>query len=366
MSDTDNQLTTLGEKPSPGPHATLHLLRRQIVAGEFAPGCRMPTRRKLLDALGVSSVTLQRALHRLEQEGFVRLVDRVGSFVAAKPPHLFRYPIVFNCSPDLPQTTWNRFWETIRTFSPEVAEQSGMEMPVYLNIDGHEDNEDFHKLVRDVQLQRLAGLVFPSNPWLLLETPLITEPGIARVAMSKSGNGLHAVYPDFGSFFERAAEYLAQRGRRRVALLVQEQMLAGWHVDVEKLMDRHGLTTRPEWLQIIGRNCRESAQSVLHLLMSSTYTERPDGLILADDNWIAHATAGLLAAGARVPEDLDVVAHCNFPDAEKHTLPFKRLGWDVRHLLSACLEVLTAQREGRKPPVEKPMAAVFDHELSIK
>lgn len=364
MTLPDSPLAKLGGKPKPGPHATLHLLRRQIIDGQIAPGCRLPTRRELLNSMGVSSVTLQRALHRLEQEGFVRLVDRVGSFVAEKPPHLSRYPIIFTAAPNSPDRAWNRYWDTIKAFVPEVAEKAGVAMPIFLNIDGHEDNNDFHKLVRDVQVRRLAGLIFPTNPWLLKDSPLVTEPGVARVAMSRSGNGLHSVFPDFGSFFARAAEYLAGRGRRRMALLVQEQMLSERNIDVETLLDRYGLATRPEWTQVIGRNCRASAQSILHLLMSSGYSERPDGLILADDNWIAHATAGLTAAGVRIPDDLDVVTHCNFPYAPSLVVPFKCLGWDVRHLLSVCLEVLAAQREGRNPPLDRPMPAVFDHELT--
>jgi len=343
------------------PNATLHLLRRQIVAGHYPPGTRLPTRRVFQDTLGVSPVTLQRALDRLQKEGFVRLVDRVGSFITQHPPHLYRCPVVFPSAPHAPEHNWNRFWQLLVDKIPQTAEKTGHKLPIYLNIDGHTDNEDFQSLVRDVELRRLAGLIFATNPWTLLHTPLITAPGTPRVAIAQSAGGLHVVAHDFGSFFARAMEYLAQRGRRRVALLVREHMISAWNFDVAQLAQCHGLVTRPEWTQVVMG--LENARTVLHLLLSSRNTQRPDAVILADDNWMDHATAGLIAAGVRVPEDLDVVTHCNFPQPEPRVMPFKRLGWDVREVLAACLEVLDKIRQGDKPPIEHRMPAVFDHEL---
>jgi DNA-binding LacI/PurR family transcriptional regulator len=347
------------------PNATLQLLRRHIVEGKFAPGSRLPTRRILQGVLGVSPVTLQRALDRLEEEGFVRSVDRVGSFISPQPPHLSRFPLVFVNSPKAPYGPWTRFWQMLATRAPEVAEKSRTKLPVYIGIDGHADNEDYQSLLRDIEMKRLAGLIFPLNPWVLEHTPLVTEPGIPRVAITRSAVGsMHVVVPDYASFFTRAAEYLAQRKRRRIGLLLRERQLAGWNVDLEMLFDRFGLTTRPEWIQVV--SSLDSARSVTHLLMSPRNADRPDGLILGDDNWMDHATAGLIAAGVRVPEDADVVTHCNFPQPEPRVMPFKRLGWDVRHLLNSCLEVLADIREGKNPPIERLEPTLFDHELEVE
>jgi hypothetical protein len=42
------------------------------------------------------------------------------------------------------------------------------------------------------------------------------------------------------------------------------------------------------------------------------------------------------------------------------------LGWDVRHLLSACLDVLADIREGRDAPLVRRERALFDHELEAE
>ena len=93
----------------------------------------------------------------------------------------------------------------------------------------------------------------------------------------------------------------------------------------------------------------ESARNAMHLLMHADQKERPDGLIITDDNLVEAATAGLLDAGVSVPQDLTVVAHCNFPWPTPSHVPARRLGYDVRQILSACLSDIDRQRNGGKP-----------------
>ena len=49
--------------------------------------------------------------------------------------------------------------------------------------------------------------------------------------------------------------------------------------------------------------------------------DRPDALVITDDNLVPAATAGVLAAGRRVPADLEVVAHANFPHVTPSAVP---------------------------------------------
>jgi hypothetical protein len=45
--------------------------------------------------------------------------------------------------------------------------------------------------------------------------------------------------------------------------------------------------------------------------------DRPDGLIILDDNLAGPALQGLAQAGVRLGQDLDVVTHCNFPSTQR-------------------------------------------------
>ena len=318
-----------------------------------------------MNTLGVSPLTLQRALDRLEQEGFVRSIDRVGSFVASNPPHLSRYPLIFISSPNSPFGGWTRFWQILSTSAAEAATRAGMQIPIYTGIDGHADNEDYLSLLGDIEYGRLAGLIFTQHPGLLRDTPLLTTPGIPRVAISRSIDYMAVVTHDFASFFSRSAQYLASVGCRKVAVILTPGQRPGSASNIEAVLESAGLSVRPEWIQVMAGP--ESCKTVLQLLMSGNTRERPDGLILADDNFMEHGAAGLAAAGVRVPDDLHVVTHCNFPPMpEPNVTRFVRLGWDVREMLAACLEILEAQREGdADPQSQRLMPARFEDELRL-
>jgi len=85
-----------------------------------------------------------------------------------------------------------------------------------------------------------------------------------------------------------------------------------------------------------------------HLLGMLGPQLRPDGLIVTDDNLIAGAAAGLAAAGLRVPRDIQVVAHWNFPLPPPKDVPFQWLGFDSAEVLKAGRENLEHPHARRK------------------
>src|SRR5437867_10004821 len=76
-------------EPAPRPrdtsvtHEVAATLRGLMARGEFRPGMRLPSERALAARLGVSRVTVVRALDRLRLEGLVVTRHGSGSFVAA-------------------------------------------------------------------------------------------------------------------------------------------------------------------------------------------------------------------------------------------------------------------------------------------
>ena len=85
-------------------------------------------------------------------------------------------------------------------------------------------------------------------------------------------------------------------------------------------------------------------------MMAANPKDRPDSLLILDDNLVEAATAGLVDAGVRVPRDMTVVARCNFPHPAPSAVPVMRVGYDVRELLSVCLDGLMRQRRGEPVP----------------
>ncbi len=63
-------------------------LRQEIVDGSIAPGTRLPAETELARIMRVSRPTLREATRILSQEGLLDIRHGVGTFVAARTPHL--------------------------------------------------------------------------------------------------------------------------------------------------------------------------------------------------------------------------------------------------------------------------------------
>ncbi len=59
----------------------------QLHRGTWRPGSKIPSENQLVQELGVSRMTVNRALRELAQEGYLQRVAGVGSFVAEPPRH---------------------------------------------------------------------------------------------------------------------------------------------------------------------------------------------------------------------------------------------------------------------------------------
>lgn len=98
----------------------------------------------------------------------------------------------------------------------------------------------------------------------------------------------------------------------------------------------------------------------MQLLMQSGQQERPNGLIVSDDNVLTAAGEGLVAAGVRVPEDLHVVAVTNFPLLVPSPIPVTRIGFDIPAILDVLVHRLEQVRRGEKPPEMTSIPAVVE------
>ena len=63
------------------------IIQQRIDSGEWPAGQKLPSENELVNALEVSRMTINRALRELTQEGLIRRVHGVGSFVAKARRH---------------------------------------------------------------------------------------------------------------------------------------------------------------------------------------------------------------------------------------------------------------------------------------
>ena len=351
-------------------------LRARIVSGLLKPGDRLPTHKELEDYFEAAPLTILDAMAALRETGFIESRPRRGTFVAAHPPHLTRFALTFPWAAKLEVSQF------ARALSNEAGRlnNGGREFLVFHDIGGHDDVEDYQLLLRHLNNDALAGIIFGTSPLAyptsLEGLPLLTTPGLPRVsiALPSPDIPIPCVYADLANFLPRAFRALAGQGRHRLAILFLSDNYGSrppfetWR----RLARAHGLELKPQWVHGIQNSSAWSAEPLTHLLFDARRAaDRPDALVIGDDNLVPAATAGLVAAGVRVPacgerrrtEDVCVIAHTNFPHPTPSVVPVTRLGYDVRKLLATCVERLEQQRRGETPPMGTLLPAVFEEEL---
>jgi GntR family histidine utilization transcriptional repressor len=73
--------------PEPLYQQIKNTIQHKIKNGDWSTGKKLPSENELVDALGVSRMTIHRALRELTQAGLINRVHGIGSFVADVPRH---------------------------------------------------------------------------------------------------------------------------------------------------------------------------------------------------------------------------------------------------------------------------------------
>ncbi len=330
-------------------------LRQSIVRGLFAPGSQLPKREEIETQFGVGMPTVQKALDALIKDGFVSARPGSGTFVSARPPHLFRYGLVF---PD--PSFGSRFYGSLKRAAQVASKERGIGITHYF----HHDEKDHQRLSDDVANYRLAGVVFVHPQWDLWDSLAVRTPGVPRVIIAgETGHGIPAVDVDMASFYMQGVKRLKEAGCRKVAALIPEHGTVN-NLLFAKALDAYGLEKRGYWNCTVAQNMGHGpVVTTTGLLMELPEEKRPDGLIIADDNMVESALSGLMASPVRVPEQLKVLTHCNYPGPVGESLPLIRLGFDCQRFIDVAMDKIALQRRGEAFSLVTHIEPVFESEL---
>jgi len=320
-------------------------VRELVVSGRLKPGDSVPTRRGLAAQFDASPVTVQAAVAGLVREGFLTVRSQ-RTFVSENSPHLCRYAVVLPVARD--EIEKNRFWKALVLETERIRDREGRDIRIYFDVNGGATSPGEVELLEDVARRRLAGIIFASAPFLLKKSPILRRQGIARVAFMTPAKGYAGLSTITLSGFEaRALALMAASGRKRVAVLCTPGVEEEWE---RRILKTPGIRMRKSWLQSVSQTAPQSARRCMWLLMDTARTERPDGLVITDDNLVEAATLGLKEAGARVPAQLQVIAHCNYPRLPHAHVPVEWVGYDARLAVKTAIEDLDRQIRKGSPP----------------
>jgi DNA-binding LacI/PurR family transcriptional regulator len=304
---------------------------------------RLPTRKEYQASSQLSSITVQSALDCLIADGFIVPRGRLGTFVAERPPHLHRFGLVI--------AGWYEdlfFWRALTAVVQERM-RSGDDLRIYMRIDGRRGEEE-QRLADDVRNQRLAGVVLTCS-FLTDAEPLVhfpTLPQVAITGMTRDHPRISALQLDWESFITMALDYFAARGRKRLALIGAQGHETDWLRSLSEKARARNLEMRAHWTHFLQPSPNSGyAQSLTHLLFHPDQRECPDCLLIADDHLVESASIGLIAAQRRVPEDVDVIGHGNFPLPSRSKVPITHIGYHAAEIIATSLDMLREMRQTR-------------------
>ena len=342
--------------------AIVSQLKSDIVQGVFLPGAKLPTRTEMEERFGVSNMTMQLVMDHLRRDGFVNTNGRNGTTVAEFPPHLYHYGLVFYGKPRHGTLPWTRFWDALHQESQVLSDSGPRKIMTYMGISGHVDDPDRIRLLADIRAQRLAGVLFVQLFDSICEPIIAQAPALPCVSVAATSQ-LNVPLIKMGSgFMTKALDALQQRGRKRIAFITGPRinLMDG----LDQMLAQRGMRSEPFWEMEFHLDLPGPAKSWMELLMRFPQAQRPDGLVITDDNLVEAATMGIASAGVRVPEQLDVVALCNFPWVTPSIVPARRLGYDARRVLAFAISCIDQKRQGLTPPSCTLIPLQFEHEVS--
>jgi len=337
-------------------------LRRQILRGEIPPGGRIPTQLELSKRFRVSNVTVLRAMDRLAHEGVLVVRGRLGTFVANHPPHLSTFGLAFPTRPTHDEAWASRFYSAITQEWHRLGGAS-RRTSIYFGIAPTGSPDEIARLIADMREHRLAGLFLAAAK---VSLPVIAEHAgsMPLVGIGAASSSCVAVHFSPDAWAARAAQWLAARGRKRIAMVHSAMQTPETVAVMVRTIEAHGLSTRAPWMQAAHPACPSWARNCTHLLMDRPAENRPDGLLVTDESLVEDAVRGLVEVGVRVAVDLDVVAHCNFPRPVPAMVPVRHLGYDIGRMLAGALDIMEARRRGRSTPQTLEVPPVFEEETS--
>jgi len=346
------------ERDSPRQAEIVSYLRQRIISGEFKPGTRLPTVASIVDNFAASNRTVQKALEYLESADFIRRISRRGTFVAEYPPHLSHIGLVF----PVPESSISSFQihKAFKTVAERISKTcksgntSKLRFSFFYSSSISSASADHKALTDAVDSHQMAGLVFVQDGKVFENTPVMTSKSLPRVLIGfRRHPGMTVLQVDYGKFYEKALNYLHSRGRRRVAFIVSSNQFKcdrNLFKIVQPLLALRGMETCPQWMNAVAIDAGSWAGNCVRMLLSCPKAHRPDSLIIGDDNLVSPATSALVEMGVGVPQEIELVTHCNFPTPPDTAVPVARLGFNVSDMLKTAINVIQRKRQNLEVP----------------
>ncbi len=336
------------------------ILRQDILA-DPEPGRRLPPIMELAKRFKVSYETVRSGLRLLSQEGLVE--QRTGSGTYVGDPTRNRHVGVL-AEWDISDPRTSYFYRRTPQRVVRFLRANGLPVRLYA---GHlaPDDESLRPLtctdfLEAVERRRLRGVVAfaPDDTmpqWLgaLQRQRVPVVGGTAGYACQ--------VRSDYAAQVRLGVGYLLRRGRHRLALMEYhwpEDRRSKFVENFQAALTGAGVVANERWIRRAPTPCAPQAGWEEFRAIWAEGREKPDGLLICNDNLFPGAVMAILQLGIRVPEDLLVVTHFNKGSGMISPFPVAKVQMDPEAYARAAAEMLLQLM--RHEPVEKERVIPYE------
>lgn len=292
-------------------------LKNRILSEDIAPGSFLPFRSDLIKECEASNVTVQNAINRLTADGFLRSCGSKGIMVSVYPPHKYRIGVLLPAS-SWPEKNFDTKWFAVEQ-ALDIIEKDGSHISfaryrVSKEMSQHDD--ELKKLSNALSDSLLAGVIVPFSlpDGLLLPLdgyPVVQhEPRNAKVIRAVSFNH------NYIAMAEMAVNKLLECGAKKISVIMGAEMPAFFIREIEKVLLNHkGISTKKEWIQSLSNTSRGIAwaENLLKLMFCSELKERPDGLVILNENLLKPIIETLHDLDMVIGKNIHICCHSNIP-----------------------------------------------------
>ena len=297
-------------------HRVLTSLRRDIAA--LTPGTRLPAQDELAGRYGVSVLSVREAMSVLVGEGVVNRRAGSGTYVADPTRNQW---LAVATELDLASHRTSYTFRSMVRHARDTVLSAGMRCRVYFGrVEAGDDADDMPRsgttcdaLVEDLDAGRIAGAVMVASD---ARSPLQRRLESARLPVVNIGGGgdVSVMHEPRTQVLGHALRHLVNAGRRQVAVMSWGH--AGEFITAARAL---GLDLKPEWVRCDLHPARPGTGWEEFREIWSARPEKPDGVIVLDDVLFSDALPAITQTGARIPDDLMIVAEV--PDGASVFVP---------------------------------------------
>ena len=301
------------------------------LARRLGPGEKMPTMAKLSVELGISVMTLNRALSELEAQGIVVRRQGSGTYVADE---LSQTAVALVYDRDVFGPDASPFCSLLLHEATKLAEANNEQFGLYLTMPEIEGELTGPPIPPDldeaIRTKRLGGVLFAgeSNPaalkWLLAQ-------GVPLVALSHAPVAPFRVRIDHALVAARGVEELAKRGCKRLALWIPAGVgigaetpgesfevldafqtalnQSGLKYDEDLVLNRGQLSANVPATPL-GSN-REQGRNAAQTVFGGDQKNWPEGVVCLDDMMALGALPEMKKLSVEVGTDVQFATHTN-------------------------------------------------------